>query len=514
MTEFLHNEMPRYCSLGKFKNLNQMIRRLKNSILSVNIIRYILSVPLLILIPLIHIVPAHADIVEQTIYQEQDLPLFLLEWQSEPDYVIVVDKSQQTVMVYRTDNLIAPEKIYQCSTGENDGPKTRKNDRKTPEGIYFFTKSYISETLSPIYGSMALPINYPNLIDQIEGKEGYGIWFHGTNKPIIPNDTNGCISLENRDIEELATFIKMFKTPIIISSRIKMASPAEIEKEKEEMAQLIEGWRTAWQDRNIERFMSFYNPNFSSGGKNWREWKENKSKVADKYVQITVEVDDLRLLTADGVVLATFRQTYSTSDFKSSGTKMLYLTKNSDQWKIIAETFDLDKIEKIEKVIADLGKVDAPAPDIMKVETPAADLIEREITTADITKAETPAVEKQEAYNIKDVEDFIYSWKDAWEKEDLNKYILCYDKEFQSRGMDLAEWEEHRKALNEKYRSLKIEISNLNIKRISDNSAKATFLQNYRADSYKDIGNKELLLLKDGKDWKIKKEEWTTIKKR
>ncbi|HJX34375.1 MAG TPA: hypothetical protein VJ373_04295, partial [Desulfatiglandales bacterium] len=225
---------------------------------------------------------------------------------------------------------------------------------------------------------------------------------------------------------------------------------------------------------------------------------------ADKYDRITVEVDDLRLLAADGVVLAAFRQTYTTPDFKSSGTKMLYLTKNSDQWKIVAETFDLDKIERIAKVIADLGKAEAPAADIKKVETPAVD----------IARVEMPAAEKQETYSLQEVEDFIYSWKDAWEKEDLNKYILCYDKDFQSRGMDLAQWEEHRKTLNEKYRSLKIEISDLKIKRISDNSAKATFTQNYSADSYKDIGNKELLLVKDSQDWKIKKEEWTTIKKR
>ena len=505
MTGSLHNKIRLSSGIGKFKNI-------------------VPSLTLFAFILILCTARSHADSVKQTIYQEQDIPLFLLEWQSEPDYVIVVDKSQQTVMVYRTDNLIVPEKIYQCSTGENDGPKTRKNDRKTPEGIYFFTKSYISETLSPIYGSMALPINYPNLIDQIEGKEGYGIWFHGTNKPIIPNDTNGCVSMENKDIEELATFIKMFKTPIIIHSRIKMASPAEIEKEKEEMTKLIEGWRTAWQDRDIERFMSFYNPNFSSGGKNWREWKENKSKVADKYVQITVEIDNLRLLTANGVVLATFRQTYSTSDFKSSGTKMLYLTKNSDQWKIIAETFDLDKIEKVDKVIADLGKAEAPAIDIKKVETPAVDIAKTEtpavdiakveMPVTDITKSEEPAAEKQEPYGLQEVEDFIYSWKDSWEKEDLNKYILCYDKEFHSRGMDLTQWEEHRKALNEKYRSLKIEISELKIKPISDNSAKAAFMQNYMADNYKDIGSKELLLVKDDKDWKIIKEEWTPIKKR
>lgn len=485
MTGSLHNKI----------RLNREIGKLKNLVFSLSIFAFTL---------ILCTAPVRAATVKQPINQQQDLPAFLLEWQDSPDYAIVVDKSQQKIMVYRTDNLLAPEKVYRCSTGENDGPKSKMNDRKTPEGIYFFTNFYLGETLAPIYGSRALPINYPNVIDQMEGKQGYGIWFHGTNKPIMPNDTNGCISLENKDIEELAALIKMFDTPIIISSQMEMALPADIQKARQEMTGIIENWRDAWQDKDIEKYMSFYNRNFTSGGKNWRQWKENKSKLAKKYDKITVEVDDLRLLTANDVVLAIFKQTYGTPEFKSRGRKMIYLTKNSDQWKIVAETFNLDKIEKIEKIIADLGKSESPAVDIKKVETPADD----------IAKLETPASERQEAYSLQEVEDFIYSWKDAWEKEDLNKYILYYDKDFQSRGMDLAEWEAHRKRLNEKYRSLKIEISNLKIKRISDNSAKATFTQDYRADSYKDIGNKEVLLVKDDNEWKIKKEEWTPIKKR
>jgi len=166
----------------------------------------------------------------------------------------------------------------------------------------------------------------------------------------------------------------------------------------------------------------------------------------------------------------------------------------------------VEKVEKVETAAADLGKVEMPVAE--KQET--YNLKEKE----QIKKAETVPAEKQEAYSLTEVENFIYSWKDAWEKEDLTRYILCYDKGFKSRGMDLAAWEEHREDLNEKYSSLTIEINDLKIKRISDNSAKVTFTQNYRADSYKDAGNKELVLIKTDKDWKIKEEEWTPIKKK
>ena len=447
-----------------------MIRIFKSSPFFRNFTGHLLSALLFFIITLC-MAYANGNIVRQPINKQQLVPSVLLEWQGEPDYAILVDKSRQKVMVYRSNNLITPEKVYACSTGENEGPKTKRNDRKTPEGIYFFTDSYVEEFLAPIYGARALPINYPNLIDKMEGRGGYGIWFHGTNKPLVPNDTNGCIAMDNKDIEELAIFIKLFNTPVIISSRIEMTTPDEIQKEKQVLTEIIENWRNTWQNKEIERYMSFYHQRFTSGGRNWLQWKEYKSRLANRYSHITVEVDNLRLLATNGVVLATFNQTYSTPSLYSEGTKMLYLTKNSDQWKIIGESFESDKVQ-----------VTQPG--------------------------------EQVAYSLKEVESFIFSWKEAWEKEELEKYILCYDKNFQSRGMDLIAWENHRKRLNEKYRSLKIDLRDLKINRISEESASVTFTQHYSADSYKDVGYKELVIIKKDNDWKIREEEWTPIKEK
>jgi len=319
---------------------------------------------------------------------------------------------------------------------------------------------------------MALPISYPNLIDKREGRDGYGIWFHGTNKPLKSNDTNGCIALENEDIIDLASFIKLFDTPVVISSQIERATPDKIQEEKHMLTEIIENWRDSWQNKEIEEYMSFYHKRFTSGGKNWHQWKEYKSRLAIKYSYIKVEIDNLRLLNGNDVVMATFKQTYSASSLYSKGTKMLYLTKNSDQWKIVGEIFEGDVVRPV-------------------------------------------SPEKQAEHTlIKEIEDFISAWKEAWEKEDLDKYILFYDKDFQSRGMDLTAWERHRKRLNDKCLSLKIEIEDLKIDRVSDNDARASFVQYYKADSYQDIGDKEMLLIKKGNQWKIKKEEWTPIRNR
>ena len=72
----------------------------------------------------------------------------------------------------------------------------------------------------------------------------------------------------------------------------------------------------------------------------------------------------------------------------------------------------------------------------------------------------------------------------------------------------------HRNRLNKKYSLLNIDIQDLKIERISNTRARVVFKQEYSADSYKDYGNKELIIDKKGKYWKIKEENWTPLKRK
>ena len=298
-----------------------------------------LGLPLFILIPsLIYqwTNPSVASSGRQPEFGPRLVPASLLNWPKEgSDYAILVDKSTQRVFVYHWNNLCTPVKVYKCSTGENGGPKSRRNDKKTPEGIYFFTHSYVKRELSSIYGARAFPLDYPNPMDKKKGRDGYGIWFHGTSRLLRPNDTNGCIVLEDHSIDELAAYIKLNDTPVIISSKIEMIDRDKLEEEKRELLEIIEAWKRAWEREEIDRYMSLYSPRFTSDGKNWEKWKRHKARLAKKYRQINVKIENLRLLKNDGIVLAKFDQRYSTEGFESQGEKRLYLQQNSSEWKII-----------------------------------------------------------------------------------------------------------------------------------------------------------------------------------
>ena len=414
--------------------------------------------------------PSFADRVSQPISTQKLIPACLMEWNSGPEYAVLVDKSRQKVMVYKRDDLYTPYRVYNCSTGENDGRKEKKNDRKTPEGIYYFIKSYEDQYLAPVYGTKALPLDYPNIIDKNNKRGGYGIWFHGTNKDLKPNDTNGCVALNNRDIEELSTIVTLFETPVIISEKIEMVPEGERDTQKRNIRAIVEAWRDAWQGKDIDKYMSFYSKKFKSGWKDWRQWRDYKKQLAAKYSSIDVEVNDLNIFSNEGVIIASFEQAYRTPGFESLGTKKLYLTQNSIEWKIIAETFKgSDRAKVAAKKAADFSK--------------------------------------------EEIKNFLFSWRDAWEKKDIRGYISCYDADFNSRGMDLNGWEKHRRRLNEKYNNISVKISNIRIRSLaSGKKARISFVQRYRADRYGDKGKKKILLVRKGKDWKIAEEDWTPIR--
>lgn len=419
-----------------------------------------------------------ADRVSQSINVKKEIPASLLGWNSGSEYAVLVDKSKHKVMVYKRDDLYNPYRVYDCSTGENNGPKQKKNDKKTPEGIYFFTQKHDGASYGPIYGAKVLPLDYPNIIDERDGKGGYGIWFHGTNREIKPNDTKGCVALNNKDIEELADIVTLFDTPVIIGETIEFVPGEKIMDQKREIENIVESWRSAWAGKEIDKYMSFYSKKFKSGSKGWEAWSDYKKQLAKQYKKIDVEVNDLNLFSYNGVIVAAFEQRYRTSGFDSVGHKKLYLTQNSKDWKIIAETFDQKA---------------RPAKTAS-------------VVTASATK------EKKES-NEEDIKAFLTSWKTAWEKKDITGYMACYDKGFKSRGMNLDDWEKHRVKLNKRYDKITVDISKLKIQSIaSGERAKVSFIQKYRADSYRDKGKKTILLVREGKDWRIVEEDWQLIR--
>ncbi len=161
---------------------------------------------------------------------------------NETEYILVVEKDTQQFFLYSYDGTFKEMYQFDCSTGKKYGPKIRRGDAKTPEGIYFFVKQFEEKDLSPIYGTRAYPMDYPNFLDRVAERTGSAIWLHGINKTLKPMDSNGCVELENVNIDEIAKYITLNRTPIIVTDRLTYDSNAKEqirEKAKESVQKIV-----------------------------------------------------------------------------------------------------------------------------------------------------------------------------------------------------------------------------------------------------------------------------------
>lgn len=414
--------------------------------------------------------------------QALPLPLLGMDFQEE-SYAILVEKQTQMLFLYRSlDGKVELMKSFPCSTGENNGDKKEMGDRKTPEGIYFFTRTFEDEELNPQYGVKAFVLNYPNFFDRLQKKDGRGIWLHGTNKPLVPNDSKGCIALTNQDLLELATYISLYRTPIIVSEKIENLPGEEIKRKERQLKNFVYQWLNSWEKKELLDYMSCYAKDFRSKGMNWWQWKQYKDKLNKRNKTIDVTISGVQGFKHDRYYLVVFRQDYRSDVLKSSGVKSLYLQEGDEGLKIMGEVWNPLRG----------GYVSAGGKRLVGV---------------DSSKQQDDL--KREAENV---QSFIEQWRRYWENKELEAYIGCYSEDFKSRGMDRKEWRYLKQGLNETYKNIKVNITDAEIS-LKDGGKKAevSFLQDYQADHYSDKGSKRMLLTREEGKWKIVAEDWRPL---
>jgi hypothetical protein len=142
-------------------------------------------------------------------------------------YLILIEKNLQRLRVLEFSNELRVVAEYPCATGEKLGIKEIRGDSKTPEGIYFITQIFRDNKIT-IFGDRAFHLDYPNFFDREAGRNGDGIFIHGTNKTLQPNSTNGCITLTNYHLDDLERYINQLATPVVIVPELESISKINI----------------------------------------------------------------------------------------------------------------------------------------------------------------------------------------------------------------------------------------------------------------------------------------------
>ena len=401
---------------------------------------------------------------------------------SSKSYAVLVEKQRQLLFLYAIEAGRFSEVFsVPCSTGEAAGAKARSGDRKTPEGVYFFIKEHPDRDLAPIYGSRAFPIDYPNFMDRKQGRGGNSIWLHGTNKPLKPRDSNGCIVLENSAIDRLAGYITLHRTPIIIVGKLQESAASEARGAQKKVAQLLSTWRFALTDGTYHDYLRAYDPKYLPDLSWWQDWDRLRTRMAEEKAAFSLELLNTGIYRHGSLYTVLFDQVIRTPYEKvAMGTRKFFMAEGEKGLRIVGD---------IDQAVAE----------------PLKELKQGHSLVAACRSLKKRGVEQEIAAVVDE-------WLEAWSSKDIQRYASFYARDFRSEGgADLDSWIDYKNQLNSKYRFIRVTRTNkMTIERGKQQST-VSFVQTYASNVFKTKGVKKLILKREGNQWKIYREIFSQI---
>ena len=257
-------------------------------------------------------------------------------------HAIAIDASRSRLYLFENTatglSLLAD---YYISLGKLGTEKAAEGDFRTPLGVYFITSNLDPKSLKNFYGTGALPINYPNVLDSKRGKTGGGIWLHGTPRNQFsrpPLSTDGCVVLANPDLDHIVRTVQVRTTPVVISTQLQWVAPQSARAQGKVFEDSLAAWLSAKSSGNLDRLLGFYTADFNSYGKTLSEWTPSLRKELAKSQGRTIAMKDLSMLRwtdAADTMVVTFGEV--PDGVRTGTTKRQYWIREGNQWKIFFE---------------------------------------------------------------------------------------------------------------------------------------------------------------------------------
>lgn len=281
----------------------------------------------------------------QRVEQQQPVAVPKYLWQLSPAqrYAVVVDTGKSTLYLYENVNG-EPRYVsdFYISVGKKGADKVSEGDQKTPVGVYFVNGHLTRDKLTDFYGPGAYPLSYPNEWDKREGRDGHGIWLHGTPSDTYsrpPRASNGCVVLANNDLNEIGSHLQIGITPVIIASKIDWSNEAD-RADRASLLKEIEQWRSDWASLNTDAYLSHYAHDFSTGSVALPAFAQQKRLVNSGKTWIKVKMSNVSIFpypSQPNLVVVNFEQDYDSNNLSNRMNKRQYWMKRDGRWQIVYE---------------------------------------------------------------------------------------------------------------------------------------------------------------------------------
>ncbi len=148
-------------------------------------------------------------------------------------------------------------------------------------------------------------------------------------------------------------------------------------------------------------------------------------------------------------------------------------------------------------VVSSSNKIESVSNNVVVVEAS---------TTADMTnrnESSTPTVSSSSTGAFTAA---VQTWADAWSNQDVDGYINSYVPNYSPDGLSNSAWQAQRNQRLTKPTYIKVTLANLSATQLNANTAIVTFNQRYESNTYQDMTNKEITLVRIQNSWKISSE--------
>ncbi len=276
---------------------------------------------------------------------QDKVPVYLLNLDGGYRHALVVDANRSRLYVY-ANRAGLPVRVadFYVTIGKAGPGKQREGDNRTPIGVYSVSSFKSPRELSDFYGSGAFTLDYPNEWDTRQGRNGHGIWIHGSPSSTYsrtPRASEGCVVLANDDLTRLGQYIEIGKTPVFIAETIEWVAHDELADRRNELSGALDRWRQDWESRDTARLLAHYHPSFRAGTQDLRAFGASKQKVNAGKTWIKVGLDRVSLMLypeRPDFALVSFVQDYRSSNLSDRTEKRQFWRRDNGRWTIIHET--------------------------------------------------------------------------------------------------------------------------------------------------------------------------------
>ena len=175
--------------------------------------------------------------------------------------------------------------------------------------------------------------------------------------PVIYRVKNGSrfISVEEPTLDEAGDWVRIeyvkgefgwisktyskttdFLKPTLVDKNIEAKTETVIEEFK--IAEFY-NWIKAWENKDVQLYLSFYSKNFKGYKKNRSIWEASRRQALTSRSSMTIEAQNIDIVRNSKKVKISFIQIFKSEDYEDIGNKVLEWEKAESGWKIIKETW-------------------------------------------------------------------------------------------------------------------------------------------------------------------------------